>query len=76
MRHARCKELTGDESIFCEIPELEGVWANASTEAQAVTELRDVLEEWILIRLSLRLPIPAIDGIELAVSQAAYTVSP
>jgi len=33
--------------------------------------LEEVLEEWILFRVSRNLPLPVIDGIELAIKEVA-----
>jgi hypothetical protein len=33
--------------------------------------LKEVLEGWILLRVSLHMPLPIVDGIELIVGEAA-----
>lgn len=63
MRRAVCKRLPADDTVFCEIPELPGVWSHTSSQEAARIELREVLEEWILLRLSLPLTIPTLDDI-------------
>lgn len=67
MRHARCETLPDDGSIYCEIPPLPGVWANAVTPKAALAELREVLEDWITVGLSLGQPLPVVDGVEVSV---------
>ncbi|MFQ5629433.1 MAG: type II toxin-antitoxin system HicB family antitoxin [bacterium] len=47
---------------------LQGVWANADSLEVCRDELREVLEEWLIIGLKLGQPIPVIDGIELNVN--------
>jgi predicted RNase H-like HicB family nuclease len=70
MGHAIYEQLA-DGSLVGRIPGLDGVWANADTPRACRRELREVLEEWIMISLACRLPIPPIDGIELAVREVA-----
>ncbi|MDE0123666.1 MAG: hypothetical protein OXN97_03720 [Bryobacterales bacterium] len=65
-------EVIEDDGSFCgRIPALQGVWANAGKLEDCRTELEQVLEEWLLLRLSERLSIPEIDGIDLTVRQEA-----
>ncbi len=35
------------------------------------SELREVLEEWVLYRVHRNLPLPSIDGIELIITEVA-----
>ena len=50
---ARAKyKILGDGSYFGEIPGLRGVWANANTLEECRKELQEVLEEWILLKVS------------------------
>ena len=67
MRHARCEMLPDDGSVYCDIPPLPGVWSNADSRAEALDELRDVLEEWIAVGLALGRALPAVDGVEISV---------
>ena len=45
------------------IPGFEGVWADASRLEDCRNELEEVLEAWLLFRLSRQLGVPVIDGI-------------
>ena len=67
MRAATYEILQDDGSYYGEIPGFQGVWANSSQLRKCEEELEEVLEEWLLLRISRSLPIPAIDGIDLAV---------
>ena len=58
-------EALEDGTIFGSIPGLVGVWSNAATYEEAQTELADVLEEWMYLRLSKNLPVPTIGGIDI-----------
>lgn len=50
-------KILKDGSYFGEIPGLPGVWANAKTLEGCRTELRDVLEDWLILQLRDRKPI-------------------
>ena len=69
MRMATFEVIEDDGSFYGRIPTVEGVWANAAKLNDCRTELKQVLEEWLLLRLSEQLPIPGIDGIDLTVRQ-------
>ena len=62
-------EILDDKSIYAEIPFLKGVYSNADTFEECRTELIEILEEWILIRLRQNLEIPVVDNIDLNISE-------
>jgi predicted RNase H-like HicB family nuclease len=65
MRRAKYKLLGDGEGIFGEIPGFKGVWANADTLDACREELREVLEDWMLVRVRLGLSLPIIARINL-----------
>ena len=69
MRKAHYEILPDGEGYFSSIPDLQGVWANADTLEACREELREVLEEWILIGSKMGHLIPQIDDIELTVKK-------
>ena len=69
MRRAVFEVIEDNGSYYGRIPSLEGVWANAAKPEECREELEEVLEEWLLLRLSERLPIPEINCIDLTVRQ-------
>jgi len=71
MRHAKYDILPEDGSYYGEIPECNGVWANASNLEDCRRELEEVLEDWLLIRLRKNLEIPSLDGVSLQVAEVA-----
>ena len=71
LRRAKYEILSDDTAFYGEIPGFEGVYAHAPTLESCREELRQVLEEWILFRVSRNLPLPAVDGIELAIRPLA-----
>ena len=71
LRHAKYRIFDEDGSYYGEIPECTGVWANAATLEECREELREVLEGWVVLSIHKNLPLPVIDGIELAVKDVA-----
>jgi predicted RNase H-like HicB family nuclease len=69
MRRARYEILTDDRTFYGEIPGFEGVYANADTLEACREELEEVLEEWVLFRISKNLLLPVVDGIELTIKE-------
>jgi predicted RNase H-like HicB family nuclease len=71
MRRAKYEILSDDGSFYGEIPGFRGVYANADTLEACREELEEVLEEWILFRVSRNLSLPVVDGIELTIKEVA-----
>ncbi len=70
MRRAKYEILPDDVSFYGEIPGFEGVYANATTLEACREELEEVLEEWILLGVARNVPLPVVEGIELAIKEA------
>jgi predicted RNase H-like HicB family nuclease len=58
MRQARYEILSDDGTFYGEIPTFNGIYANADSLEACRQELAEVLEEWILFRVSRNLPLP------------------
>ena len=71
MQHAKYEILGDDNSYYGEIPECQGVYANADNLEDCRKELQEVLEDWILFRIYKNLPLPVIKGIELKIKELA-----
>jgi predicted RNase H-like HicB family nuclease len=71
MRKARYEILPDGEGYFGNIPELQGVWANADSLEACREELQEALEEWIVLGLRMGHPLPEIEGISLNVREVA-----
>jgi predicted RNase H-like HicB family nuclease len=71
MRQARYEILSDDGTFYGEIPGFNGVYANADMLEACREELEEVLEEWILFRVSRQLPLPVVEGIELTIKEVA-----
>ena len=70
MRGAKYERME-DGGHYASIPGFEGVWADANSLEECREELEEVLEEWLLFRLSRQLPVPIVDGIDLVVREVA-----
>jgi predicted RNase H-like HicB family nuclease len=53
------------------IPGFDGVWADAASLENCRDELEEVIEEWLLFRLSRQLPVSIVDGMDLVVREVA-----
>ena len=71
LRQARYEILAEDGSYYGAIPICNGVYAQASSLEKCRRELQEVLEEWILFRIHRNLPLPEIEGIQLAIKEVA-----
>jgi len=71
MRQAKYEILSDDGSFYGEIPDFQGVYANAETLEDCREELAEVLEEWIFFRISRNLSLPIVNGLRLAIEKVA-----
>ncbi|MGH7475973.1 MAG: type II toxin-antitoxin system HicB family antitoxin [Longimicrobiales bacterium] len=69
MATAKYEILADDGSFYGEIPDFEGVYANADTLEKCRQELEQVLEEWVLFRVSRNLSLPTAAGVELRIQK-------
>lgn len=58
-------QLQEDESVTGEIPGFDNVHAKGETLKLCQQDLLEALEEWVFFRVSRKLPLPIIDGIQL-----------
>ena len=69
MKKAKYEILSDDNTFYGYIPGFDGVYANASDLETCHSELKEVLEEWILLGISRSLPLPVVDGINLVIEE-------
>jgi len=62
--------LPDDGLLYGQIAGCNGVYATATTLEDCREQIEEVLEEWILFRVSRNLVLPVIDGIELSMQKA------
>jgi predicted RNase H-like HicB family nuclease len=70
MKKAKYEILSDDNTIYGYIPGFDGVYANAEDLETCRSELKEVLEEWIMLGISRHIPLPVVDGLKLAVEEA------
>ena len=73
MAKAHYELLGGGEGFYGEIPGFQGVYAQADTLEACREELASTLEDWLLFRISRHLPVPVLDGMNLAVKEIGET---
>jgi predicted RNase H-like HicB family nuclease len=71
MHRAHYEILKDDGTYYGEIPGFEGVYANADSLEACREELEEVLEEWVLFRVSRNLEVPEVNGINLQVRKVS-----
>lgn len=71
MHKATYEILPDDGTFYGEIPGFDGVYSNAPTLEECRDELEEVLEEWILFRVSRNLDLPTVDGLSLTIQEVA-----
>jgi predicted RNase H-like HicB family nuclease len=71
LRHAKYEILADDGSYYGEIPDCNGVYANARSLEECRDQLAEVLEEWVLFRVHRNLSLPIIDGVEMTIREVA-----
>jgi predicted RNase H-like HicB family nuclease len=69
LQRAKYEIFPEDQTYYGEIPGFQGVWANRDTLEACREELREVLEDWLLLRLRSDHALPVVDGISLAVER-------
>jgi predicted RNase H-like HicB family nuclease len=67
LKRARYDKLE-DGSFVAEVPGLDGVLSEARTLEECREKLAEIIEEWVLVRVARGLKVPALDGIEIAVT--------
>ncbi len=70
MHRAKYEKLPDDETYYGCIPDFEGVYANSPTLEACREQLEEVLEEWILFRVSRNLDLPVVNDISLEIKEA------
>ena len=70
IKNAEYKKLK-DGSWYGAIKGFQGVWSNASTVEECRSELIEVLEEWLRLKIKDNDPIPTVDGKNIIIRKAA-----
>lgn len=70
LRRARYQAIDGDR-VCATVPGLRGVIATAPTVEGCRTELAEVIEAWVLVRIARGLSVPAIGRTRVQVRRAS-----
>ena len=65
LRKARYEIIDDDEPYYGEVEDIKGVWATGKTLEECRSNLKDVIEGWILLSIKKGLPIPKLGDIEI-----------
>jgi predicted RNase H-like HicB family nuclease len=71
LRRARYELIADEEPYYGEVEDLKGVWATGRTLEECRTNLKDVIEGWLLISVKKGLPIPKLGDIEIKETESA-----
>jgi predicted RNase H-like HicB family nuclease len=71
LKKAHYEFLPNDKTYYGEINGFEGVYATAENLEDCREELKEVLEEWLVLSLRKNLPIPTINNITLDIKSIA-----
>ncbi len=66
LRHAHYELIDDEEPFYGEVPELQGVWATGRTLEECRQNLIEVIEGWVLVRLSRGLSVPPVGEAHIA----------
>ncbi|HEU24675.1 MAG: HicB family protein [Mesoaciditoga sp.] len=69
LKHARYEMINDLEPFYGEIPKLKGVWATGKTLEECRKNLKETLEEWIVLSIKNSLPIPPVGKYKIEISQ-------
>ncbi len=64
-------EIIENGQYYGEIPGFDGVWASSATLEECRDELRETLEDWLVLGLRMGHSLPVVDGINLIPAEAA-----
>lgn len=65
LKRARYEIIKDEEPYYGEIEELKGVWATGKTLEECRSNLKEVVEGWILVSIKKGLPIPRLGDAEI-----------
>lgn len=65
MEKARVEKIVDPLPYFASLPSFKGVWAQGRTRKEALNELQEVLEEWLLLKVRKRQFVPSVRQYDL-----------
>ncbi len=71
LKKAKYEIINDDEPYYGEIPDIDGVWATGKNLEECREQLKETLDEWLILSFKKNLPIPQINGIDLNIKLSA-----
>ena len=65
MQKARFERIDDERKYFGRIPGFRGVWGHGKTMRECERDLREVLEEWLLLKIRKQKFVPASEKFDL-----------
>jgi len=65
LKRARYEIIKDEDPYYGEVEDLKGVWATGKTLEECRSNLKEVVEGWILVSIKKGLPIPRLGDIEI-----------
>ena len=65
LEHAHYEIIEDEEPFYGEVPELPGVYATGKTLEECRSNLKDVIEGWIIVSIKQNIPIPEIGAMQI-----------
>jgi len=65
LKRAHYEIINDEEPYYGEIKDIPGVWATGKTLEECRSNLREVVEGWILLSIKKDLPIPKLGNLEI-----------
>lgn len=65
LKKAKYEIIDDEEPFYGEVEELKGVWATGKTLEECRSNLKDVIEGWLLLSVKRGLPIPKLGDFEV-----------
>jgi predicted RNase H-like HicB family nuclease len=69
MKKAKYEIIKDEEPYYGEIPSIKGIWATGKTLEECRKNLKEALEDYIIISLEKHLSLPEIDGIRITTTK-------
>lgn len=69
MKKAKYEIIKDEEPYYGEIPSIKGIWATGKTLEECRKNLKEALEDYIIISLEKHLSLPDIDGIRITTTK-------
>jgi len=65
LRTARYEEIDNGTSVYAELRDFPGAWADGKTREEVTKTLRQVLKGWIELQLEHGQPLPRLKGVQM-----------